>query len=199
MQVQDTPSHVVAWDPQGEFWEGAIIDHATSRQLDSRARGLVSLPCVPDLFRHSGVGGYAKRSWGAGIPLDTMSPSLVAPITLFCVPDVRGLTWRARLVPDIRADGREVPRGSGRHEGMVRFSADSGQRTPVKGSYTEVDERPVLMREFGEPDAWGGWTIGGQGHVSISGEGHYGYSLYATAPGYRVAWVAATLCPLRMR
>lgn len=193
--MQDTPQHVIAWDPEGEYWDGALVDSALAHRLSSAARGVVTLPCLPEMFRHSGVGGYAKRSWGAGIPLDSMAPTLTAPITLFCQPDVRGMTWAARLVPDVRSDGRAV---QGRREGMVRFSADSGQRTPSKAAYVEIDDKPIFLRDFGEVDAWGGWSIGGRGHVSISGEGHYGFALYATAPGYRVVWVAAALAPLRV-
>lgn len=193
MQVQDTPQHVVVWDPEGKFWEGALVDYQLAKSL--HPSGVVTLPCVPDLFRLSGVGGYAKRSWGAGIPLDSMAPQLVAPLTIFCQPEVRGMTWAARLVPDVRADGRSP---KGKLDGMVRFASDSAQRTPSRGAFVEIGERPVMVRDFGEADEHGGWTIGGKGHLSLQGEGHYGFALYATAPGFRVVWLAAAVAPLRM-
>jgi hypothetical protein len=194
MQVQDTPQCVVAWDPSGEYWDGAVVPFAQAQAL--RQRGAVCLPCVPDLFRLSGVGGYAKRSWGAGLPLDSVAPALVAPITLFLQPDIKGLTWAARLVPDYRGDA--LSRSRGRSDGLVRFSADSAQRIPTHGFYTEISGKATLVRELGDPDEAGGWTVGGDGHLSISGEGHYGFALYATAPGLRVAWVAAACAPLRV-
>lgn len=194
MQIVDTAQHVVVWDPEGDYWEGGVVDFTLARRL--RTRGVVTLPVVPDMFKWSGVGGWAKRAWGAGIPLDSHAPRLVGPLTLFCIPDVRGLTWAARLVPDVREDGGRVDKGR-KPEGMVRFSADSGQRVPIQSAYNEVDERAVLVRDFAEPDAHGGWTVGGAGHVSIGTEGHYGYALYATAPGLRVAWVAASTSPMR--
>lgn len=181
-KIQDTPQHIIVHDPEAEYWEGGVVESMRAHQL--RARGVVTLPVIPGLFRASGVGGYAKRSWGGGLTLDSRVPSMVAPLTLYCTPEVRGLTWRARI---IASDPKA------KHDGLVRFVADSGQRTPNKGSYTELDDKVTTLRDLGAPDPEGGWTIGGEGVIGAPHEGHYGFSLYASAPGLRVVWVAASL------
>jgi hypothetical protein len=179
---------VVVWDPEDDYWEGAVVDNAEGERL--KARGVVVLPVAPELFKISGVGGYARRGWGGGLALDALAPQMVAPLTLYYTPQYRGLAWCARLVPDVL---RPVERPAGR----IRFAADSGQRTPNTASYQEKSDAEVRPERLGEADAWGGWTIGGHGLVSGGAEGHYGFSLYATAPGLRVAWVAATMVPVR--
>lgn len=203
MQIQETPNHVVVYDPEGKYWDGASVDHKLAARL--RQRGAVTLPFMTDMLKWSGVGGWSKRCFGAGLPLDSRAPALVGPLTLYCHPDVRGLVWAARLVPDMRGgavrqdSGMETRPSAGvPREGMIRFAADSGQKTPMKGAYNELDEKALLVREFGDPDADGGWIVGGRGHTSVSTEGHYGYSLYATAPGLRVAWLAASVAPIRV-
>lgn len=195
MHILETPQHVVVWDPEGDYWEGAVVESSVAARLGNR--GVITLPVVPDHFKWSGVAGWAKRAWGAGLPLDSLVPAMAAPLTLYCHPEARGLTWAARLVPDVRADGQGPARRRA-GEGMIRFTSDTGQRTVGKGQYSEVEERAVLVRDFHEPDNNGGWTIRGRGHVSIGSEGHYGYSLYGTAPGLRVVWVAASLVPMRI-
>jgi hypothetical protein len=182
-KIQDTAQHVVVYDPKNEFWEGGVVTSIRAAQL--RERGVVTLPVIPDLFRASGVGGYAKRSWGGGLPLDARVPTMVAPLTLYCTPEFRGLTWRARLVPE----------HDGPYDGMVRFASDSGQRSPLRGSYSALDDRFTTLRDLPQADAEGGWVVGGEGVVGVGSEGHYGYSLYACAPGLRVVWVAASLAP----
>jgi hypothetical protein len=179
---------VVVWDPEDEYWEGGVVDNAQGERL--KARGVAVLPVLPELFKLSGVGGYSKRSWGAGLALDALAPQMVAPLSLYYTPQQRGLVWSARLVPDAM---RPVARPTGR----IRFAADSGQRTPHTASYQEKSEAELRPEKFGEPDAYGGWTVGGHGLVSGGSEGHYGFSLYATAPGLRVVWVAATMVPVR--
>jgi hypothetical protein len=194
MNVLTTPQHVVVWDPEGEYWEGALVDGQRGLRLNER--GACTLPCVPDLFRMSSVGGYSKRAWGAGIPLTNLVPAMVAPLTMYCHPEVKGLYWRARLVPDLQPQ-KSLAAARPRLEGIVRFSADSGQRTPIKGGYQELTEKPIMVRDLKDPDKHGGWTVGGEGVMAFGTEGHYGFALYATAPGLRVAWVAATAAPVR--
>lgn len=190
MRIEDTPQHVVVWDPEREYWDGAIVTTAVAAKL--RARGVVSLPTKADHWRLSGVATFAKRPWGAGFPMDSTVPRLIAPITLFVHPEVRGLTWAARVVP-----GSERVPGQ-RTEGMVRFAADSGQRIPMHAAYGELEERAHYASSFVDPDEHGGWTIGGQGLVSVAAEGHYGFSLYGMAPGLSIAWVAAAMAPIRV-
>jgi hypothetical protein len=194
-KIQETPHRVVVWDPSDNFWDGAVVTQVVANSL--HARGVVTLPVVPDMFRASGVGGFAKRCWGAGLPLGARASTHAAPLTMFCVPGMRGLAWVARLVPD-----GEPPRAQ--YGGVLRFVADSGQRLPAVASYQELSSRDSggLQRnwspaDLGAPDAEGGWCVGGSGLVSVGQEGHYGFSLYGAAPGLRVAWLAASQCPAK--
>jgi hypothetical protein len=186
--VSSLPHWVVVDDPRGEFWEGAVVDATRARVLE--ARGACVMPCMPDLFRMSGCAGFSKRAWGAGLALPAGAPVLLAPLTMYLSTEARGVVWRCRLVPD--GQRRE------RYEGFVRFAADSGQRSPLKGAYTEAQEdKPVMTRDLPAPDEDGGWTVGGKGLAGFSVEGHYGFGIYGTAPGLRVVWVAATTVPVK--
>jgi hypothetical protein len=188
-KIVDTPLHVVVHDPSGSYWEGALVDRQTASQLEQLQR-VVTLPVMADHFRSSGVGGFAVRRWGAGVPLDSRAPQMICPITLFCVPQVRGLVWKARVMPN------GAPRKQ--YDGLLRFVADSGQRTPAKGSYSELSDRVLSLRDELPPiDPEGGWTIGGEGIISAPNEGHYGFSLYASAPGLLAVWVACSLAPVQ--
>ncbi len=185
--------HVVVWDPEGDYWEGAIVDSQKAVQL--AGRGVASLPCVAEVFRFAGVSGFAKRAWGAGWPLDTVVPALVCPLSIYSPGQLPGLEWCARVVPTESgkanlAAGREVAQGvlriaAGEHRGL--------QRAVV----AEHPARPnaVEIAKLGAPDEDGGWTIYGHALLQTPGEGYYGLSLYGFAPGLRVVWVAATLTP----
>jgi len=182
------PQHIVVVDPENEYWEGALVDDARAHQL--RQRGVVMLPCVAELFRFSGVAGFAKRAWGAGWPLDTLHPTIVAPLTLYCPRAVRKVHWCARLVVD--PDVAERLRQGEKLAGMIRFASDRGQQTPF---YTGIssDQKPILAEELPPPDEGNGWILSGTGTVNVPQEGHYGFGLYGTAPGARVVWVAASM------
>jgi hypothetical protein len=186
INLSTVPSWVVVEDMSGEYWEGAVVDRQKAHVLE--ARGVAMLPCVPELFRMSSVAGYSKRAWGAGIAMRALVPEMIAPLTLYCVPSTRGVAWKARLVPD-------GPR-RGQYEGFVRFSADSGQRSPMNGAYQELGDKPVFVRELASLDEEGGWVVGGKGLASFGVEGHYGFGIWGTAPGIRVVWVAATMVPI---
>ena len=180
---------IVVWDSTDDFWEGSLVDDTRAGQLS--ARGVALLPVAPELFKRSGVGGYMKRSWGAGWPLDSIAPRVVAPLTLFCNPAHRNIHWKARLVCDASVLAK-VEAGE-RFEGMLRLTADRGQATPFYAGFSPDPNEPVVdIRKLGKPDADGGWTVGGSGVASIPQEGHYGFALYGAAPGLRVAWVAAS-------
>lgn len=190
-RILATDNSVVVWDPAGKYWEGALVDAAKARVFAMPPHNVVMLPVIPDLFRASSVGGWSKRAWGAGVPLSTTAPRMAAPLTLWMDPKVRGMVWRARLVPDVG------PRPA-RYGGVLRFAADSGQRMPFTAAFRELTDHPVALEKLGEPDAHGGWTVGGEGVVSAPSEGHYGFSLYASAPGLRVVWVAASTVPVEV-
>jgi hypothetical protein len=176
--TMDQPHHphwIVVSDPEGKFDQGSLIDETRNRQLTTR--GVVTLPVAHDLFKKSGVGGFAFRAWGAGWPLDTHAPKMVCPLTMFCTKDYPIL--------------QKVREGD-HFEGMLRLSADSGQHHPYQAGLVAV-ETPIDLRKLGQADARGGWDISGICQISAVGEGHYGFALYGAAPGLRVAWAAISL------
>jgi hypothetical protein len=186
MKIQPSEHAVVVDDPTGQYWEGAVVSLAQSAVV--AGHGGTTLPVVADQFARSGCGGYAKRSWGGGLPLDARVPTMVAPLCLYVDPALRGLVWRARVVPD-------ASRPVERPDGTVRFVADSGQRGCAKAAYSELLALAVV-REWPAQDSRGGWTVGGEGRVTAAQEGVCGFALYACAPGLRVLWVAASLASL---
>lgn len=190
-KIRETGNSVVVWDPSGTYWEGALVDAAKARVLSMPPHNVVMLPVVPDMFGASSVAGWSKRAWGAGVPLSMMAPRMVAPLTLWMDPKIRGLVWRARLVPDVG------PRPN-RYAGVLRFAADSGQRIPFTAAYRELTDAPVQLEKLQATDADGGWIVGGEGVVGVSNEGHYGFAIYAAAPGLRVVWVAASTVPVEV-
>lgn len=176
---------IVVWDPEGEFWEGALIDHRGTWHKVA-GRGGVVLPCVPDLFRRSGVGGYHKRSWGSGIPLDGTAPRQVSPMLVYAVPELRMVHWAARLVPG------GAPRT---RTGFLRLAPDGTQAVPNRMGLTSDPAAPdnVTIDKLGPADARGGWNVGGHCLIAVPGPGHYPLSLYGVADGLRVAWSAVSL------
>lgn len=180
-------AHVVVWDPEGDFREGSVVDGANAPVL--RARGATLLPCDPELFKRSGVGGYMRRGWGAGWPLDHGAARLVCPLTLWMGPSHRIVHWCARLEPDPKRAAEAREKGLGDLQGFLRLAADSTQSTAHQAAVGAVAQ-PVDGRQLGRADARGGWTVGGETRVTPSGEGHFGFALYGMLPGIRVAWAA---------
>jgi hypothetical protein len=187
MQIVVPEHAVVVDDPIHDYWDGAVISSAEAVAIN--ARGGCTLPLLAEQLQVSGAGGYVKRSWGGGLPLDMRAPAIVAPLALHCEPRIRGLVWRARLV-------RDTIHPVAQPDGRVRFTGDTGRRGTHGAIYQELEKSSGLVREFPRPDAQGGWTIGGAGSVSAAIEGMCGFALYACAPGLRVLWVAASLATL---
>lgn len=179
-----TDHFIVVDDPTGEFWSGSLVDSNRNRILE--ARGVATLPVLPQLAKLSGVGGYAKREWGAGFPLDFAIPKMCCPLTMFCTRDYHNVTWVARLSREPETPPRTV------FDGTIRMSADSGQASPFNIGLT-TDEKPHAMRELGKSDNKNGWTIKGRARIQVPQDGHYGFALYGAAPGLRVVWAAVSL------
>lgn len=180
--------HVVVWDPEGTYWEGAVVEEERSNEL--AARGVVSLPCVPENFGLAGFSGYAKRSWGSGYPLDAQS-STASPLAIFAPGDPhRSLHWAARLVSF--ADAPET------RTGQLRLAALSAYWTQNRGTVSEAggaSRNLVEIAKIGKPDEHGGWSVGGKARLDVPMPGFYGLGLYGAALGMRVAWLAVTLTP----
>jgi len=179
--------HVVVWDPTGFFWEGSLIDATKARALE--AQGGIALECRPELFKLAGVAGYHRRAWGAGWPLDFLAPRMSCPLTLYVLTQHRRLHWCARLVPETRS--LAAAREGKPFDGMLRVVGDSAGHGH-HASLTQ-DSKPVDMRALGKLDVRDGWTIRGDAALHPSVDGYYGFGLYGTAPGVRVAWAALTV------
>ena len=182
---------IVVEDPKGTFYEGSIVDSRRAAQLE--AQGVTLLPVMPEMFELSGVGGYFRRSWGAGFPLDTPHPVMAAPMMLYCDPEHPGLHWRARIEPS-EARALVMASGDGLYNGQggLRIAADSGQRTPHSSRLMPVGPN-VDVTKLGKPDARGGWTVGGRATIQCASAGHYGFALYGNALGLRVLWAAMSV------
>ncbi len=175
--------HVVLWDPKGEYWEGAIVDGEQVGRLEDR--GVVVLPCSPELFSTAAFAGFAKRSWGSGWPLDGAVPVAVCPLAIYYPGEpYRALRWKARLVGK---SGQGIP---------LRIAAGEGRGNVVRPVLQDIGKNCVEIGSLGKPDSNGGWTVGGESLFCASGPGFFSLALYGCAMGMRVAWVAATLTPI---
>ncbi len=179
-------NYIVVEDPENQYFEGSLVEAQRAEQLQQR--GVAVLPVVPDLFKKSGAGGFFKRAWGSGWPLDALYPKMTAQMALFCDPIYKQMNWRARLV----ASPEFLAMDPVSRQGQLQLVADTSQRTPFNASCVPID-RPVVIRELGAPDARGGWVIGGRATIAVQTEGHYGFSLYGHAPGLRVLWAAVSV------
>lgn len=174
--------HVVVWDPSGEYWEGAIVEQELVPSLVDR--GVAVLPAAPELFMQIGFAGYAKRSWGAGWPLDSEIPMAVTPLAIYYPGEpYRTLHWKARLV------GKK---GQGIPLRMAAAEARGNVVRPVLHDFAGK-ENAVDIANLPEEDEHGGWTVGGVTRLSVAGPSMFSLCLYGCAPGMRIAWVAATL------
>lgn len=176
--------HVVIWDPANEYWEGAIVQQALVGDLESR--GVALLPCAPELFTQGPFCGFAKRSWGAGWPLDGVSPQATCPLAIYYPGEpFRTLNWMARLVGE---KGQGIP---------LRLAAGEGRGTIVRPVLQDVGGKNnvVDVANLGDPDENAGWTVKGQTMLSVAGPSMFSLCLYGCARGMRVAWLAATLTP----
>ena len=188
VSVSSEPNWIVVEDPKGEYWEGSLLSLPVSRQL--KARGAAVLPIDPNLMKRSGVGGFMKRAWGAGYPLDYQRHAMCCPLTIYATVRHAKLHWVARLVPGDRiaklvAEGKPF-------EGSLQLTADSSQMGTHHAGMQQ-HQPPVASRDLGKLDELGGWLVGGESVVRLAMDGHHGFGLYGSMPGVRVAWLAATI------
>jgi hypothetical protein len=181
-------NRIVVWDPNEEFLEGALIDRQRENILN--ARGGVALPVDPGLFKLSGVGGYMRRGWGSGWPLDHHQPRMCCPLTMFLPMTHRHINWVVRLIP-APAHAEAAANGETFGEGQLRLVGDSAQSHATAISVTPGDGG-MDVRALGKTDAHGGWTYKGRALAHPAADTHYAFSLYGMAPGLRVAWAAIT-------
>jgi hypothetical protein len=186
--------HVVVWDPRGEFAEGSIVQGEQAHQIQTY--GAETLPVMPDLFRHHGIGGYMRRGWGSGWPLDHSVPKMTCPLSLY-IPGNIGATqtatepsrdalvhWCARLEPASKLVKSFT--------GVFRFASDPSQPCANFCGFAEQwDPRPIA--ELGPVDAHGGWVLRGRAKFRPTAEGVFAFAFYAAAVDLRVTWAAVSL------
>jgi hypothetical protein len=180
--------HIVVYDPKGEYWEGGLLEIERANQL--AARGVVTLPIATELMRLSGVGGFHKRCWGGGYPIDSQIPVVHCPLTLFCTPDFQALHWVARLQCNPAYVGRV--REGDRLLGQLRLTQDTGQSTPFHVGLS-ANSKPVDAGELDAIDEDDGWIVRGRALLQAPQDGHYGFGLYGAMAGVQVAWAAVSL------
>lgn len=178
----DRVQHIVVWDPEGEFWEGGLVDASRARQLE--ARGVILLPIVPRLFAAGGIGGFHKRAWGAGWPLPPHVPAVHCPLTIHGSKQLRALHWAARLVP-------ENVVGEHSYDGQLRFMSDLTQANVQHASYLP-EGAAFELSKLGPLDPRGGWIVRGRGSLSPTTDGFMGFAFYGFGPGLKMAWAACS-------
>jgi hypothetical protein len=184
-------NYIVVYDPEGEYWDGSLVNPLVKNQLE--ARGVILLPTLPSLFKLSGVAAYAKRSWGAGLSLDFPAPKLHSPLTMFCDQRYTILHWAARLLPDpsflkkLEAGDPELLHG------FLQISTDSSQVIPGKAGVhpknPNVDVRALTKQKISKR---GDFIVQGFANLRIPTDGHYGFGIYGYAPGLRLVWAAVS-------
>lgn len=189
MGQQVNKHYVVAWDPEGKYWEGALVDHAVATMI--RGRGGAALPTDPELFQISGVGGYMRRGWGSGWPLDALMPKAICPLSLYLTTDHRTLYWAARLQADDASVGRAMESGLDLSS-SVQIMSYAPRANMFKAPVTPK-ENTHQIRALGKADERGGWTIGGTAAVHPAMEGVAAFALYGSGAGVRVAWAALSV------
>jgi len=187
-EIRHDGTHIVIDDPTGKFWEGALVDRSRANVL--RAAGVALLPVDPRLFTACAIGGFHKRAWGAGFPLDAHIPRMNAPLTMFLASRLTKIHWCARLIRDTRYPADLSPVGT------LRLTIDSGQSWANAGcALSSLKQNTVNLAELGPPDEEGGWVISGESMISVPREGFAGFALYGSAPGLAVVWAAITQTP----
>lgn len=177
--------HIIVWDPRKKAWPGSLLTDNHARALEQQ--GVVSLPCDPRMFMVCGAGGFAKREWGAGWPLDSGSSRFHAPLTIFATPEHRRLYWAARLMPDSTEDWQK------KLSGKIQFATQVQQGTQVVANWSPDSPPTPPIESLGPPDAAGGWTLRGAGYVRVQHATMYGFAFYGVAAGARLIWAAASV------
>lgn len=192
MRADHPQHHVVVEDPEGQYWEGALVSAENDAPL-IRRRGGITLPIEQDLVAYSAVGGYFRRSWGSGWPLGTAVPRRCCPMMLYIGPVntemLRSIHCAVRIVPDSDQVLRECAEKGGL-PGNLRLSTDTGQPGVFGGGFGATERTCAVFTQLGKPDSQGGWNLYLAGTVNAPANSLVGYCLYGAAPGLRVAWAA---------
>lgn len=173
---------IVCYDPTGTLLPGALLTTEQAHKL--RGDGLVALPVDAEAISHGGpVCGFFLRSWGAGWPLDGLTPTLRCPMMIQAFPELTELHWAAHIItvePSITRD---------QWSGIFQLS----QMAPAVGSALGIAGNTSVKKLPEEETLEGGWIVGGTANVTCSGDGLAQLALYGVAPGFAVRWAAVTV------
>jgi hypothetical protein len=185
--------HIVVWDPDGEWWEGALVPEPEQARALAQRR-VCLLPVVPQLLQASADAGYFRRAWGKGVALPTGGHGPLCPLSLYAVHDMHYIHWAARLTPT--ADIERMPDDSLRLVGMLRLVPDGMQRGGFQAQLEGAERDKVDFSLLGPPDEQGGWTVGGTARIRQAIDAKACVSLHGSAmgarPQLRVVWAAIT-------
>ena len=172
---------LVLWDPEGQFWEGALVSEMQAREL--AGRGVALIPVEPEMFARHAVAGYFRRAWGSGWALAPAEHMALSPMVLYVLSGQQTIHWRARLVPtkEIVEKNKVVQPIAGTLR-LVSSSGGLGVSATVA----------VDIAKLSEPDDAGGWTVGGDTSISPQVEGLYNLALYGAARGVKLIWSAVS-------
>lgn len=172
---------VVVWDPSGAYPEGEFVD-GQKAELLAFTPEVVALPAEPALMARNGAASWVRRAWGTGVRFDATTQRRGCGVALYVVGGHQTIHWTARI---------HAERPEARLAGMFRFGVDTSQAGTLLSGLGQ-DTPPVQLAELGEPDRFGGWTIGGRGRLISPAEGFMGLGLYGTMTGGRVLWLAVS-------
>lgn len=173
---------IVVWDPSAELAEGLVFG-GPKATMGLHSRGLVSLPVDPDLMGNHALGGYFRRSWGAGWAFDRMAATRGCPMMLLVVPDRQYIHWIARVQP-VR-EGEAL-------QGTIRLTTSTAQIGAMSGGLA-AEVLPAELGKLGDCDDHGGWIIGGRNRVNVVQEGFIALNLYGASLNARIMWSAVSL------
>ncbi len=188
----NSKTYVVIHDPEGKFWEGAVISDRDRAILVDRASPAVTLPIDTDLLRTAGCGGYVKRAWGSGWPLQSSHPTVVCPMTVWVPETHSALVWVARVVP---LNENALTRAESGEDflGSVRLIADTGSSAGTAATITTPqggEAKP--LHQLGPADAEGGWTVTGVSRANVRGDTVQAMAFFAVGEGLALAWAAVS-------
>jgi hypothetical protein len=133
-----------------------------------------------------------KRSWGAGIPINDVTPRVIAPLTLYVEPEFRTIMWAACIVRDTSRGG-DVP-ADAPLSGSLRLVSDSAQPNGAQGGVSPHDKmRSVVHLDDQLLDEHGKLIVRGASRIVPSSPGFAGVGLYGTGSALRVVWAAVSL------
>jgi len=177
---------ILVWNPHEPGTDGVILN-GPRHFAYAEANQLVTLPYDVELYGQglNALHGYSRRGWGSGYVLSIGHGGTLArrscPLVTFIDTERKYLHWAARISP-IKGESMV---------GTLRLTTDSTQRLTINAGLSS-DASPIDVAALDSPDRWGGYIIRGKHQISSTIEGYLGLSLYGTARGIAVEWVAVT-------